>query len=327
MLTDAPRLVASRVYSWEELGALFSFKPNYLSVAGGMVSCPGHHALLLITHPGGGKSFDYEDYWDEDSQDLIYTGRGKVGDQTASGANADVADNRKTLHVFQNVGVKQLCYLGEAVSVGHWPARGIGNDGNERTILRFRLRFKSLVSAAVTTTNTEQQRPAAAPQRKARAFDTSVNIEPFALSGRRTSPEDRLALQEQRARAHRAILVHLHDALAKAGWLELEEIRGAIDLRARHASGFRVIFEAKSIDGNEVDQCRSALGQLLEYRFFYGEPDDRLCLVVDQPVSDARVRCLESLGVGVLLVAASGVTGIGTVGLDIMHGAAARIVS
>lgn len=63
------------------------------------------------------------------------------------------------------------------------------------------------------------------------------------------------------------------------------------------------------------------------YRFFYGEPDDRLCLLVNQLVSDARVRCLESLGAGVLLVAATGVTGIGTVGPDILHGAAARIVS
>lgn len=29
--------------------------------------------------PGGGKSFDYQDYWD--GEDLIYTGRGQVGDQ------------------------------------------------------------------------------------------------------------------------------------------------------------------------------------------------------------------------------------------------------
>jgi hypothetical protein len=45
-------------------------------------------SVLLITHPNGGKSFDYKDYWDGD--DLIYTGRGKVGDQQRSGPNLDV---------------------------------------------------------------------------------------------------------------------------------------------------------------------------------------------------------------------------------------------
>ena len=34
-------------------------------------------AVLLITHPGGGRSFDYEDRWEVDA--LVYTGRGKHG--------------------------------------------------------------------------------------------------------------------------------------------------------------------------------------------------------------------------------------------------------
>ena len=38
------------------------FKTAYLGPAGGMVPRPEHAALLLVTHPGGGKSFDYEDY-------------------------------------------------------------------------------------------------------------------------------------------------------------------------------------------------------------------------------------------------------------------------
>jgi hypothetical protein len=45
-----------------------------------MIPRPDLNALLLITHPGGGKSFDYDDYWD--GADLMYTGRGKKGDQS-----------------------------------------------------------------------------------------------------------------------------------------------------------------------------------------------------------------------------------------------------
>jgi hypothetical protein len=68
------------------------FRPSYLSVAGGMPVSASTNSVLLITHPGGGRSFNYEDYWDK--RDLIYTGRGKVGPQEWSGANLDVAENR-----------------------------------------------------------------------------------------------------------------------------------------------------------------------------------------------------------------------------------------
>jgi hypothetical protein len=40
-----------------------------------MLSRPDQNAVLLITHPGGARSFDYEDRWDGPA--LIYTGRGK----------------------------------------------------------------------------------------------------------------------------------------------------------------------------------------------------------------------------------------------------------
>jgi len=33
---DEVDLEPGRVYSWDELGAVFSFKPDYLSVTGGM---------------------------------------------------------------------------------------------------------------------------------------------------------------------------------------------------------------------------------------------------------------------------------------------------
>jgi len=56
---------------------------------------------------------------------------------------------------------------------------------------------------------------------------------------------------------------------------------------------------------NEIGQCGAALSQLLEYRFFYGTDEDRLCLVVDRPITDRRRAILESVGVGVVLVSDS----------------------
>ena len=82
-------LIAGAVYTWKELGRHFDFKPAYLSAAGGMPVSSNTDSLLLITHPNGGKAFDYRDYWDGD--DLVYTGRGKTGDQERTGPNLDAA--------------------------------------------------------------------------------------------------------------------------------------------------------------------------------------------------------------------------------------------
>jgi hypothetical protein len=83
-----------------QLAAAFGFKPAFFSVAGGMVPSTATTSLLLITHPGGAKSFDYQDHWD--GADLIYTGRGKPGDQRRDDPrNLDVADNRRPLFVFE----------------------------------------------------------------------------------------------------------------------------------------------------------------------------------------------------------------------------------
>ena len=58
-------------YSWDDLAEVFGFKPNYLGIAGGMPVSAATNSVLLITHPRGGASFDYRDYWD--GQDLVYT--------------------------------------------------------------------------------------------------------------------------------------------------------------------------------------------------------------------------------------------------------------
>jgi hypothetical protein len=70
------------------------------------------NALLLMTWPGGARSFNYDDYWSQG--DLIYTGRGKTGDQKLEGANRDLADNTRT----------NYCLRGNAGS-GHSPPRGL----------------------------------------------------------------------------------------------------------------------------------------------------------------------------------------------------------
>jgi hypothetical protein len=91
--------------------------------------------------------------------------------------------------------------------------------------------------------------------------------------------------------------------LVNRGWTEPQEIVGAIDLVSSSPSGIRTIFEAKTIsDANEGAQCRSALGQLLEYRCFHGSRDDSLCLVVDRAPHERRVELLAQLGIAVVLV-------------------------
>jgi hypothetical protein len=115
-----------------------------------------------------------------------------------------------------------------------------------------------------------------------------------------------LQLQEKARQGHHRLMVNLHAALGVAGWTGLEEIERAIDLRGRRDS-VTVIFEAKTIAGdNETSQCRSALAQLLEYRLDYGSPDDELCIVVDQSISERRLELLTRLGVAVAQVVADG---------------------
>ena len=108
---DSHGLVQGQIYSWEELGQIFAFEPDYLGRVGGMVPRPEQGAVLLITHPGGGRSFDYNDYWD--GQDLIYTGRGKHDDQKLEGANRYVAENSHRLLAFEAAGSRTLSYLGQ----------------------------------------------------------------------------------------------------------------------------------------------------------------------------------------------------------------------
>jgi hypothetical protein len=150
----------------------------------------------------------------------------------------------------------------------------------------------------------EAEKPARSHQseRNPRPFDPSRPPKaPAAARGRRTAEETQ-ALQEKATKGHHQLLTALSDWLTGRGWSQIEEIPLAIDLWARAPdNGPRVIFEAKTVAArSESARVRSALAQLLEYRFLYGEPDDLLCLVSNHPISDRRVRFLSELSVLVL---------------------------
>src|SRR4051812_21498486 len=68
--------------------------------------------MLLITHPGGGKTFGYRDYWD--GHDLIYAGRRKIGDQQATAENLDVMEDRSGRSSFRGGRPRPLLFLGHA---------------------------------------------------------------------------------------------------------------------------------------------------------------------------------------------------------------------
>lgn len=294
-----PKLDAGTVYRWGELGETFDFDPDYLGAAGGMVSRPDQNALLLMTHPGGARSIDYGDYWDGD--DLIYTGRGKTGDQVRTGQNRDLGENTRTTYVFEPAGARRLRFLGQATCVGEWTARHPDADGNDRSVIRFRLRFQAGLPEA------EEQRELAGPGdrevgRTPRPFDPDMAPRDPVIGSSARTPEETHARREKAVRGHHQLLSQLAQWLEQEGWSEIEEIPLAVDLWARmQATNDRVIFEAKTVRvGSEGPRIRSALAQLLEYRFFYGEPADRLCVVSDRPISDRRVRLLDGLEISVL---------------------------
>jgi hypothetical protein len=183
-------------------------------------------------------------------------------------------------------------------------ARAPDSSGNQRDVWKFRLAFDQPVPrlrAAHAKSRSVLRRPRTfapsqpAPRRVTPKFD-------------RATPEEIAALQEKANQEHCRLVARLAEVLAAAGWTNVEEIPAAVDLwvTAPDASG-RVIFEVKTLSGtNEVGQCRAALAQLFEYRFFYGEESDRLCVVVNGPVADRRRAFLEGVGVALIVIDGNG---------------------
>ena len=308
-----PALDTDRIYSWDDLAAVFGFRPAYFSAAGGMVPSKTTGALLLITHPGGGKSFDYRDYWDGD--ELIYTGKGKIGDQQPTGQNLDVIEDRRTLFVFEAAGPRMLRFLGRARRRGTRTARAPDDNGDMRNVFQFRLAFDR--GAAVPrrrTTPPPPQPPPSGPQPRPFREDRPPAPPPTTTS-ELANPEETAAKREQANTGHHAILVTLNRNLAALGCRSIEELPGAIDLRATRSDGTRMIFEAKTLsDTNELSQTRAGFAQLVEYRVEYGAPDDDLCLVVDRPISVRRQKLLDAVDVAALMVAADDIVAANDLG-------------
>jgi hypothetical protein len=325
--TSLPSLVVGQVYSWEDIGQQFGFNPDLFQIGGGMLPRPNLNALLLITHPGGAKSFDYDDRWDVDGKTLIYTGRGKTGDQEWAGPNRDVGENRKQLVVLEAAGPKRLRYLGPATCTQHWTARGTDKNGNSRDVFKFRLAFADAgalpSSPSASAAESGRTSKETARLRTPRPFDPTAPAPRLPNGKSRSTPEEILAQQEKANQEHHRVLECLAKCLEAGGWNGIEEIPSAIDLWATTADAkTRVIFEVKTLsNGNEISQCRAALSQLLEYRFFYGAPTDRLCLVVNGSISDRRTAFLEEHGISILKVESSdSVSPIGRLGRVILTG-------
>ena len=293
---DELTLEVGRIYTADELGAVFGFSPYYLRTAGGMVPVREKESLLLITHAGQEASFEYGDYWDGEA--LIYTGRGQDGDQALAGPNLDVAENRRKLWVFERCEKYQRRYLGRATCTNYWWAIAPDKNAVQRRVLRFCLQLDTGgMDEAGAPRGFRSQRP---PHRRPRPFDETAVPKPPSPGVPSTTPEEIAQLNEKANAAHHTLVGALKRWLERSGWTDIAEIPAAVDLWARNGN-VKVLFEAKTVTPEtELTQTRSALAQLLEYRFFYGTLSDHLCMVCNAPLSDRRIRFLDAMGVHVL---------------------------
>jgi len=173
-----------------------------------------------------GQSFSYGDEWDD--EELIYASRAPLSLQ--------------------------------GPCVDYWESTGFDKHGEERRVYRFRLRplgsraaRRRLKAATEVSRHSERDRASFRP----RPFDpdrTPSNAgarRPLTPKAKKSSPKSRSGHQD----TLRVFGLWLKDN----GWLELEEIDGAIDLLASSGSR-RVLFEIKSIrSGSERTRVRSGL--------------------------------------------------------------------
>src|SRR5262245_25905385 len=193
-VTDSGQVLSpGTTYTWTSLADRFGFRPGYLGAAGGMISRPKHNTLLIMTHPDGAKSFDYDDYWD--GPDLIYAGRGKLGDQKLEGQNRDLAENRRAVLAFEPAGARQLRFLGQARCVDYWWTREPDQVDKMRRVLRYRLRFHESATPPVIVLGRQPRRPA---RRQSRSFNPDAPPPTPPRPGQSGStPEERAQLLEQ----------------------------------------------------------------------------------------------------------------------------------
>lgn len=309
-----PALDIGHTYTMDQLGDLFQVSPHYLRSAGGIVSVPALSSTLVFTDQSGDASFNYGDYWEGST--LIYAGRGQTGDQKLEGQNRDVADNLRELWLFEHTGPSQRTFLGNPICRRVWPTSAEDKKGNVRRVFRFALELKSAGTRPTPPPSVAVARRA--PLRTPRPFDELKPPKPPKVGERSATPEQTAQQQEKASAGHHKILVTLKRQLDALGWTDIEEIPCAVDLWARRGTT-RVLFEAKTISpGQEPSQMRSALAQLLEYRYEHGNADDCLCVVTDMPVADSRLRFLSSLGIGVLFTEGDKITPCGLRGAELL---------
>ena len=131
------------------------------------------------------------------------------------------------------------------------------------------------------------------PDRRPRPFDASRPPGPRRYAEGSSDPRRQRRFKRRPCKATMRSSRPSIDAFRAAGWTDVFEIWAAVDLWGRSSDGARLIFEVKTLrPDTELGRVRAAVAQLLEYRFFYGAPDDHLCLVTDHPLTDRRVRFL-----------------------------------
>ena len=214
---------------------------------------------------------------DWNGADLIYTGRGKLGNQRRDDAhNFDVTENRRPLLVFEAAGSRRLLFRGQAVNV------------EERTDRRLTTKTSCATSCCSVCDSTLGPRPRPSPghrtpsdrpnarERRAPLPRRTARTAASAPGESRPTREVIAAKREQAGQDHHAMLHELNNFLYALGCDDISEIRGAIDWWARRPDrSRRVIFEGKTISSTtELSQTRSGFARLHEYRMEYETPDD-----------------------------------------------------
>jgi hypothetical protein len=144
-------LAVGQLYSNEEI-----FKSLGLSNAGGIRTCSRNGTVTraaVMTSLQGLHGAGENPYHDRlENGVLIYTAAGKVGEQTLSGVNKRLIEQRTLhfpIHGFvltasrrdKSVGPQRWKYLGLLQYLRHYPDNQIGSDGNIRKVWLFELRI------------------------------------------------------------------------------------------------------------------------------------------------------------------------------------------
>ncbi|SEO22007.1 hypothetical protein [Actinacidiphila rubida] len=307
-----------------EIRAAFGGSPQ-----GGICPSDHKHSVNLYSDPDVGEQAGYYDGWlaeqDEQGSVFEYTGAGKSGDQTfggfaGSGNRAILrhAEQGRVLRVFTRVGkvpgsdTKTHRYLGMFTLDGMQPyvwRRVHGEDGQDRSVIVFRLRPEGTVQHAVqdvippaeettaefvpyqaVTSAMFQSEPATTgalpfPKQRVRKGGTARKPAPNAeTSGTFVVPEAFGAKLSIRAATAATVAVRHEAELTQTYKAHLESAghkTGAYQIRVKGLTSTlrtdlydatdHVLYEAKG--SNSREDIRMALGQILDYSRYIKAPE------------------------------------------------------